>query len=289
MRQRSISAVGVFFVGVVPSVFGGPIFGAVIVLLGLIGLNEYWRLIARLDARPWFSAYFVIVAFGLAALAGNAERIALFVVVVAVPLPLIVAIFRRDPGRAFVDWGLAVAGMLYLGLPVFAAVVLRQNVGTTDADWLNDLTDAAALGWDPAPRGFAWLMTVVFVTWLCDMFAYLVGRAIGRRRLIPHISPNKTIEGALGGLAGAAVTGVLCVVLFGLGYNMLIGAGVGLALGAVGQVGDLAESLLKRQVGVKDSGTLIPGHGGMLDRIDALLLAWPAGWLLANLVDRLAR
>lgn len=289
MRQRSISAVGVFFVGVVPAVLGGPIFAAVVVALCLIGLHEYWRLGARLDARPWPLAYAVIVALGLTALASDAERLALGVVAVTVPLPLIFGIFRRYTGRAFVEWSIAVAGMLYLGLPAFAAIVLRQSDGATEAEWLNDLIDAVAFGWDSAPRGCAWLLTVVFITWVNDMFAYLVGRSIGRRPLIPHISPNKTVEGALGGLAGAAITGALCVALFGLGFNVLVGVGVGLVLGVVGQVGDLAESLLKRQVGVKDTGTLIPGHGGILDRIDALLFTWPAGWLLADAVDRLAR
>lgn len=289
MRERSISVVGVFFVGVIPAILGGPIFAAVTVVLCLIGLHEYWRLAAVLEARPWPIAYAVVAALGLVALVRDAEHLALGVIVVAVPLPLIFGVVRRDTGRAFIEWGIAVAGMLYLGLPAFAAVALRQTDGVTEAEWLNDLIDTAAFGWDAHPRGFAWLMTVVLITWINDMFAYLVGRAIGRRRLIPRISPNKTVEGALGGLATAAITGALCVALFGLGYNVLVGAGIGLALGAIGQFGDLAESLLKRQVGVKDSGTLIPGHGGILDRIDALLITWPAGWLLAAAVDRLAR
>ena len=121
------------------------------------------------------------------------------------------------------------------------------------------------------------------------MMAYLVGRAVGRRPLIPRISPKRTVEGAVGGLAGSASTGALCVALFGLGISPVIGFVLGALLGVIGQLGDQVESLLKRQASVKDSGSLIPGHGGMLDRIDALLFTLPAGWITATLVDRITQ
>jgi phosphatidate cytidylyltransferase len=114
----------------------------------------------------------------------------------------------------------------------------------------------------------------------------LVGRIVGRRPLIPRVSPNKTVEGAVGGLVGAALTGALAVRLFGLDLPVGVGLSLGAVIGVVGQLGDLAESLLKRQAGVKDSGNLIPGHGGMLDRIDALLFSFALGWPLAGIVDR---
>jgi phosphatidate cytidylyltransferase len=158
--------------------------------------------------------------------------------------------------------------------------------GDIDADWLHDFASWASLGWNAAPRGLAWLALVIVVTWLSDTGAYLVGRPLGRHRLIPHVSPNKTWEGFIGGLVCAALTGALAIWVFGLGVNPLIGAVMGIILSLVGVVGDLAESVLKRQAGVKDSGHLIPGHGGMLDRIDALLFTFPAGWLLAAFVDR---
>jgi phosphatidate cytidylyltransferase len=114
----------------------------------------------------------------------------------------------------------------------------------------------------------------------------LTGRTFGRRKLIPHISPNKTWEGLIGGLALGTITSVLCAWLFGLDINYGLAALAGLTLAVVGVFGDLTESLIKRQAGVKDSGALIPGHGGMLDRLDALLFTFPAGLFVAYLIDR---
>ena len=129
------------------------------------------------------------------------------------------------------------------------------------------------------------LLLVIVVTWLSDTGAYLVGRNSGKLRSFPLISPKKTVEGLAGGLVAAIRFGLLANWLFGLGLPVLVAASF-LVAGALGVMGDLAESLIKRQAGVKDSGTLIPGHGGMLDRIDALLFTWTAGLYLAHFCDR---
>ncbi len=104
--------------------------------------------------------------------------------------------------------------------------------------------------------------------------------------MLPRVSPKKTVEGSIGGLVGSALAGGIGSAVFGLGVSPWVGTAVGLGLGLVGQIGDLGESLLKRQVGVKDSGALIPGHGGVLDRIDALLFALAVGWPLVHVIDR---
>ena len=110
-----------------------------------------------------------------------------------------------------------------------------------------------------------WMM---IVTWATDIFAYFAGRAIGGPKLAPRISPNKTWAGLGGGIAGAAATGALAAWYFDLGAPFLY---IGGAMGAIAQAGDLYESWLKRRAGVKDSGTILPGHGGALDRLDGLL------------------
>jgi phosphatidate cytidylyltransferase len=286
VRQRTISSVGVVIVGLVPAFMGGPVWAVALALLCTIGAHEYQALAIRIGPRTRPFAMLIVPAFALvAALAGGAEAL-LGVVALAVGLPFFEIIFRDDLDGTFVEWALSAAGTLYLGVPLFAAIALRKSSGAIDAGWLSDLAGWAALGWTAAPRGLAWLLVVILVTWLGDSAAYLVGRSFGRRPLIPVVSPKKTIEGFAGGLASAALTGAVAVVLFGLDVSWAVGLLVGLALGLIAVVGDLAESVMKRQAGVKDSGTLIPGHGGMLDRLDALLFTFTAGWYVATLVDR---
>jgi phosphatidate cytidylyltransferase len=182
-------------------------------------------------------------------------------------------------------WALASAGSLYLGLPAFAAIALRSLGGDVSSAWLTRLTHDFALGWEPFPRGAAWVLTVVVTTWAGDTCAYLSGRALGTHRLAPRLSPNKTIEGAVGGLLGAVVVSWFAVTQFELA-TWWVGILTGALLGIAGQIGDLSESFLKRQAGVKDSGAVIPGHGGLLDRIDALLFAFPTGFVLATAIER---
>lgn len=119
------------------------------------------------------------------------------------------------------------------------------------------------------------LLFLLFVVWVCDSAAYYVGSALGRRKLAPEISPNKTVAGAVGGTLGAAGAALLLKVLGLVPWSPAFALAAGLGIAVLAQVGDLAESMVKRDAGVKDSGSLIPGHGGILDRVDALLLVVP--------------
>lgn len=131
------------------------------------------------------------------------------------------------------------------------------------------------------PRGEHWVLMGILAVAAGDTMAYFTGRAIGRMKLAPAISPNKTVEGALGGLLGS----VACCVLYAHGFlpgmPVWYAAATGTAVGISGQAGDLFESQLKRAAGVKDSGTIFPGHGGVLDRVDGILAAGPVLHLLA--------
>jgi phosphatidate cytidylyltransferase len=126
------------------------------------------------------------------------------------------------------------------------------------------------------------LLLIFIITWANDTSAYFVGRYLGRHKLIPSLSPNKTVEGAVGGLLAATVVAPLFSRAVGVSPWYL--AGIGFCLGLAAQVGDLWESMLKRYAGVKDSGRLLPGHGGFLDRFDGVLLALPLGYFLFRLV-----
>ena len=134
----------------------------------------------------------------------------------------------------------------------------------------------AALGGQDEPMAHRWLLVALALVWAADTGAYFVGRHFGKRKLAPSISPNKTVEGALGGVAAGVVVALAFGTLAGVGFAQWPAlALVALVAVLASIVGDLIESLLKRQAGVKDSGDLIPGHGGVLDRIDGVLAALP--------------
>lgn len=123
--------------------------------------------------------------------------------------------------------------------------------------------------------GLVFIFYALFIIWTTDSGAYLVGRKLGKRKLWPEISPNKTIEGALGGTISAIVVSIVYVLLTGMDIGLAWIAVVTILISVFGQIGDLVESALKRHYNVKDSGNILPGHGGILDRFDSLLFVCP--------------
>lgn len=284
MRDRVVSSIGVVLVGLVPSILGGPIFAIGFTAIALIALTELLPMLGVRDSSPvTWSSYALIGACGAIPLLWRGDqRLELTVTLVAL-VPLLTALAAG--GRAAsADWAPSIAALVYLGFPTFAAVDLRELTGES-AEWLASLSAWFPVSRDGSGRGLGWLLLAVLVTWLADTGAYLVGRSFGRHKLMPRVSPNKTVEGAVGGLAASAITAVLCAWAFGLRIGPGVAALIGVGLGTIGMLGDLAESMIKRQAGVKDSGTLIPGHGGVLDRIDALLFVLVVTWLVAPLVS----
>ncbi len=124
-----------------------------------------------------------------------------------------------------------------------------------------------------ADGGWERLLLAILATWAVDVTAFFVGTALGRHRLAPALSPGKTVEGALGGLAGGLIVAAVGARMVGM--SILSGLGMGLVVGVAAQLGDLAESAIKRTVGAKDSGSFLPGHGGLLDRFDSMLFVLP--------------
>jgi phosphatidate cytidylyltransferase len=126
------------------------------------------------------------------------------------------------------------------------------------------------------PDGLYWILLLVWITWLGETAAYAVGSLIGRHKLAPGISPGKTVEGAVAQLAASLCAALTAGAWLFPGLPLRDAFVIGIMLGVVGQIGDLVESALKRSVGTKDTGQVIPGHGGILDRIDGLLFNAPA-------------
>ncbi|MGC8958810.1 MAG: phosphatidate cytidylyltransferase [Chloroflexia bacterium] len=199
----------------------------------------------------------------------------------AILLTLSGQLLRRDRGGALASWGLTLSGTLYVSWPLSHLILLRE-LGRPDfvpPFW-------QALGGPDLGAGFWWIVALLALVWLCDTAAYFVGIRWGRHKMSPYLSPKKSWEGAAAGMLSSIAAALGLVPLLGLPLSYPWAALLGLLVGTLGQVGDLAESLLKRQAGVKDSGRLIPGHGGMLDRVDSLLFVVPAAYYFLILVLR---
>jgi phosphatidate cytidylyltransferase len=280
VRQRSISAIGIVLVGLLPALLGGPIFAVVFTLIALQSYRELSALLQNEHRELVVLGYAFIALGGLLAWMEPDGRYLPLAVALTVLTPLAYIVFRQTGRVDHWDWTGAIGPTLYMFLPAFGAITLRGTTGNVDRNWFASLADAMPFDGGSTAKGLGWFLTALLITWLSDTAAYLVGKSVGRTKLIPSVSPNKTVEGAIGGLVAAGITASMCVFAFGLDLHPVTALIVGILLGAIGMLGDLSESLLKRRAGVKDSGNLIPGHGGMLDRIDALIFVLTATWAL---------
>ncbi|RRR66588.1 MAG: phosphatidate cytidylyltransferase [Candidatus Viridilinea halotolerans] len=183
-----------------------------------------------------------------------------------VSLTLIYEIGPGDRSASLQSWALTVTSALYLGWLLSSFILLRQLAIPLQAGWLEFLA---------IPAGARWVFLVLAITWLQDTAAFFAGRAFGRHTMAPTLSPKKTWEGFAGGWLASILTALVAVPLLGLPIGYLAAGLIGAIAGIAGPLGDLGESLIKRQIGVKDSGQLIPGHGGLLDRMDSLLFVGP--------------
>jgi phosphatidate cytidylyltransferase len=273
LSRRVISALVLLPVAIVCIWAGGYAFLLLVALASLVLAREWLGMCGQAGSgviRVWFPACLVAVA--IASGLGTADA-GLAIVAIGTVVAGVFGVFARPalgsavagPARSNAIDRFALAfGVPYVGL---AAVALP---------WLRD--DQAV--------GLANTLFVLAIVWGSDIGAYMVGRLIGGPKLVPSISPGKTWSGAAGGLLSAALAGLAVAACFSTRFSPLYVIGLALGLGIISQAGDLLESALKRHFGVKDSGRIIPGHGGLLDRIDALLAVAPAAAMLAFTVGR---
>jgi phosphatidate cytidylyltransferase len=261
IKQRLLTAVIGLPLLVLFVAFASPgLFAGLICMLGAIGLHEFYRMALP---RERHGEAHLAIAFGIilaATLLFCPHPAAQLGMLVAVVLALtILFLFRyRTLDTVGRDLALTTFGLLYVPLLLSHAGLLRQ-----------------------LEQGREWVFLVLMTVMASDSLAYFVGMAFGKHRLYEAISPKKSIEGALGGLIGG-VLGTLLAKLWLLPFLQLVDVLLlGIGVGAFSQVGDLVESMFKRSFGVKDSGTIFPGHGGLLDRLDSLLFAFPATYYYA--------
>jgi phosphatidate cytidylyltransferase len=275
-RRVAVAAVGVPLAVLVLYV-GGWVLAVVLAAIAAGGAAEVYRLAHKRNIRPLtvigVSAAAAPVLLAVAVTEPTAWAMHLFVATTL--LTATFAIFLRGVGGApLAATAITVFGALLTGGTLMFAMLLRALPVTSNTRWESWI-------------GPALLAFPITLTWMSDTFAYFGGRRFGRRKLIPSVSPGKTVEGAISSVIGGTLVGALYAhfifgAWLGIPVGTVVGAGMGLIISPVAQIGDLAESLLKREAGVKDSGSLLPGHGGVLDRFDALFFTIPVTyWLLA--------
>ena len=254
----------------------GVAFAGAITLSALLGGYEFFRGVRLRGFRPTDTLGMIAIAvMQLAAWVISKGQFpslmpALFAALVIGTL--IHQVLRRDP-EPVANLGVTFVGVVYVGWLMSYLIFLRMIPGTVEI-W--PFNTASLPVFDFHSRG-AWLVLYVCaVTWSTDAGAYFVGMRLGKRPLAPLLSPKKTIEGSYGGVAAATLMSLLWGIWIGIPwYHCLI---LGAAIGVLGQVGDLCESALKRDLGIKDFGTVMPGHGGILDRFDSLLFTAPLAY-----------
>jgi phosphatidate cytidylyltransferase len=264
LGQRALTAAILIPPLIVALLLGGPWIVAVVVVATALAAREAFALLtgAGYPSLAWFGVVFAVAIVLDASIVPAIESSGVLLIGVGTILAAVGAFTRTDPRDGLPTWFATVFGALYASLLAF---VLRLG---HEAPALPAGAPLVGLG---ADRG--WIVLLVLAVWSYDTGAYLIGKRFGHRRFLTHISPSKTYAGVVGGIVAATV--VSGVVLVGLGRPAIDALLLGPLLSLAAQAGDLAESMLKRAAGAKDSGTLIPGHGGVLDRIDSFLFAAP--------------
>lgn len=266
LAERTLVAAILLPIGLAAIHFGGPLYVTVITLILILAAYEYVKLFRAGGFQP--AGFFVIGGVLLLvvgrALNGFDSAPWMISLVVLASMAYHLLAYERGREQAGTDFALTLAGVFYLGW-IGAYFISLRNL----------------------PEGEWWMLTTLPAVWVADSGAYFIGRRFGSHKLSPHLSPKKTWEGYWAGVITGTLAGAFFAFLWGTftgpdsQITPLRGAVIGLILSTLTTLGDLGESMIKRQVGVKDSGKLLPGHGGMFDRIDSWLWGAVLGYYLA--------
>ena len=309
LTQRILTAVVAIPIILFLCMSGGIYFLGFIVLASAMALREFYKLAETKGAKPLVamglvSGFFVNLSFYHAKLQifvaslfnsmgiaipfpTQAQLVLITFLVVVVALSLI-ELFRND-GSSLLNLSTTIMGILYISFFFGTFIGLRELFVPMDFPMLRYFSSESSFT-DPviAMQVYRWggytVISVFAMIWICDTAAFHTGTAIGRHKLFPRVSPNKSWEGAVAGFVAAILTAIVAryLVLEYLSFGSAII--IGTIVGIFGQLGDLIESLLKRDAGIKDSSNLSPGHGGVFDRFDSLLLVSPLVYLYLDFI-----
>jgi phosphatidate cytidylyltransferase len=254
MGSRIAVAIPGILLAIVVVYFGGPAFVAAVTVIALVGTYEYLNLVAGIAPLRWAAYAATAATAALPAFIDPPERAVALGAGVTLILSAIAGLILRNREEVTLRVALTALGAIYLGVPFGLLVATRE-----------------------LPDGAGAVANILVGTWAFDTFSYFGGRLWGSHLIAPRVSPKKTVEGFVAGVAG----GTLAVWVAGLYMDWidhLQSLELGVIICAVAYVGDLFESMIKRDIGVKDSGRLLAGHGGVLDRFDAILFTSVAGY-----------
>ncbi|PLT34181.1 phosphatidate cytidylyltransferase [Bacillus sp. V5-8f] len=263
MKQRIITAVIAAAIFLPLVILGKQPFLILVYVMGTIGLSELIRMKKiRIFSFPsiisFLLLWLVLLPEQYTILFMDFDYRNIELVLMAVILLLITTVISKNK-FTFDDAGFLLLSVIYVGMGFFYLYETRE-------------------------ASLAYVFFALFTIWATDSGAYFVGRAIGKRKLWPEISPNKTVEGFFGGIASSMIVGLLFFIFNGLDSSLVTLLIMSVLISIFGQLGDLVQSAFKRHYGVKDAGKLLPGHGGILDRLDSLIFILPILHLL-HLVD----
>jgi len=260
MAERMLTALISVPVIFLCTYFGGWWFFALVTALAIVSINEFYNILSKKGFAPYYTlgnifTLLIVTQVHNTLKHPNWEPVSAALLTAAVITCFCAGVLIRRSANAASNIGITLLGILYIGWLFSYMVILRALTA----------------------HGI-YLFMLMFMLWISDTLAYFVGKTMGRRQLSPFISPKKTVEGAAAGLTGAVITALIFGAViekahFGTTYIHYIF--LGLIIGAMGQMSDLAESLIKRDAGVKDSSNIIPGHGGVLDRMDSFIFTAP--------------
>lgn len=255
LKQRLISGLILGLLALAIFWFGDPWFTLVVAVFSIIGTFEYQKLVnptvwPKLIIPATIASLLFTIRYFLVSITTDS---ALITIVILISLLWLLLLPKHQ--RSFVHIAWTLTGILYVGWLLGYWIILRNT-----------------------ENGRYWALLALFANVATDIFAFFTGRSLGKIHLAPSISPSKTWEGTIGGFCGAIAVTILLSLVFPLGLSMVDAFVFGLLVAVSAQLGDLIESILKRSINMKDSSNLIPGHGGLLDRLDSLLFGGPVAY-----------